>query len=219
MTNEPSQTADRTEPTDWPAYYRHTLGREPRPLFVRGLAAAAATGLRPGRAIDVGFGDGTETLSLLDAGWQVLAIDPTEAAAAGLRSRVSPMAANRLEIRTVPADVESLPPFDLLYAGFALSFIAPGAFPAFWSGVRRQLRPGGLLVVNVFGDRDSWVVDPAMTFADRATVDALFDGLEVIEIVEEDADGEAFSGPKHWHVFHVIARRPIPAAGAGVPST
>jgi hypothetical protein len=37
---------------------------------------------------------------------------------------------------------------------------------------------------------------------------ALFDGLETEHTEEEDEDGDACSGPKHWHVFHVVAHRP-----------
>jgi hypothetical protein len=31
--------------------------------------------------------------------------------------------------------------------------------------------------------------------------------MEVVSFNEEDEDGQADSGPKHWHVFDVIARR------------
>ena len=60
---------------DWAAYYRHTLGREPRPVFTKGMQLAAEAGRTPGQAVEVGFGDGTETLALLEAGWRVLAVD------------------------------------------------------------------------------------------------------------------------------------------------
>ena len=79
----PDEATDMTadEEHDWAAYYRYTLGREPRPLFVHGLAALEAAGVGPGTAVEVGFGDGTETMWLLDAGWRVTAIDSAPAAA------------------------------------------------------------------------------------------------------------------------------------------
>lgn len=46
-----------------------------------------------------------------------------------------------------------------------------------------------------------------MTFHDVNAARALFDGLELESFVEEEEDGEAFEGPKHRHVFHVIAKR------------
>ena len=214
MTDVPVQI-DPTDATDgpddgpdWPAFYRSTIGREPRPLFVRGMAVATAAGRLPGQAIEIGFGDGTETLALLTRGWQVLAIDPTPAAAEGLRSLVPAEQVDRIEVVTAGGEAATLRPFDLLYAGYALPFIHPTRFEAFWAGVRSALRPGGVLIVNLFGDRDSWVGDPGMTFVDRARVDALVDGLDLLDLAEEEADGEAFSGPKHWHVFDIVARRP-----------
>jgi SAM-dependent methyltransferase len=214
MPDEPGQPPD-TEPAadaegeafDWPAYYRHTLGRAPRPLFTKGLAALSGRRVRPGQAIEIGFGDGTETLALLAAGWRVVAIDPTPDAAEVLRSRVPANVAGNLEIRTVPAEDADLPPFDLIYAGYALSFLEPAAFRRFWAGVRRRLRPGGLIVVNVFGAHDTWAGDETMTFLDLDAVHRLVAGLEVATIDEEDADGDSFIGPKHWHVFDIVARR------------
>jgi hypothetical protein len=64
-------------------------------------------------------------------------------------------------------------------------------------------------VVNIFGVRDTWATEPSMTFVDRDEVGRLIDGLELVDLREEDADGPAFSGPKHWHPFDVIARRPV----------
>jgi hypothetical protein len=46
-----------------------------------------------------------------------------------------------------------------------------------------------------------------MTFHTRAEVEALLAEFEIQGLREQDADGEAVSGPKHWHVFHVIARK------------
>jgi SAM-dependent methyltransferase len=203
-------SAPKGEPpgSDWAAYYRSTLGREPRPLFAKGIAAVEAAGLAPGQAIEIGFGDGRETLALLDAGWEVLAVDPAPAAAEVLQSQVPPRVADRLEIRSVPAEDADLPPFDLLYAGYALPFLGADAFDRFWSAARNQLRPGGILVVNLFGPHDSWAGRDGMRFMDAAAVRRLVHGLELLAFDEEDQDGNSFLGPKHWHVFDVIARRP-----------
>lgn len=217
MPNELHQTLDPDgNGPDWAGFYAYTLGgrgREPRPLFAKGQAALEAAGVAPGQAIEIGFGDGTETLALLAAGWRVLAIDPTPEAAEGLLARVRPIDSGRLEIRTVVAQTVDLPPFDLLYAGYALPFVRPDAFAGFWAGVRRGLRPGGFLVLNVFGPHDTWAGDPGMTFLDDEDVRRLLDGLEVLAIDEEDRDGDSFVGPKHWHLFDVVARRaPLGAA-------
>jgi hypothetical protein len=46
-----------------------------------------------------------------------------------------------------------------------------------------------------------------MSFIDLDCVHRFADGLELIAIHEEDADGDSFLGPKHWH-FDLIARQP-----------
>jgi len=184
------------------------MNREPRPLFTKGMALAANAGVTPGQAVEIGFGDGTETLALLGAGWRVLAVDPTPQAAELLEQQVPPDGRDRLEIRVAPAQSLELPPFDLLYAGFALSFLEPADFRRFWTGVRAALRPGGVVIVNVFGVRDTWAGDAAMTFVEREAVERMASGLEVLALDEEDRDGDSFVGRKHWHVFDLVARRP-----------
>jgi hypothetical protein len=212
MPDEPTPPTSSPPGSDWAAFYRATIGREPRPLFAKGMAALGNAKVGPGQAIEIGFGDGTETLALLAAGWRVLAIDPAPAAAEVLRSQVPESAADRLTITSAPAERVGLPPFDLLYAGYSLPFLDPAMFPRFWDGVRSGLRPGGFLVVNFFGVRDSWAGRDGMSFLELEAVQRLIDGLDVLAIDEEDQDGESFLGPKHWHVFHVIARRPTLAA-------
>ena len=48
-----------------------------------------------------------------------------------------------------------------------------------------------------------------MTFLSRPEVEALLDGLEVERLDEIDRAGPTAVGkPKHWHLFHLVARRP-----------
>ena len=103
----------------------------------------------------------------------------------------------------------AIPDADLVFASFSLPFCRPAAFPGLWKRLRSSLRPGGRFAGELFfGDRDSWASDADMTFQDARAAKELFDGLEVESFEEEEEDGEAFDAPKHWHVFHVIAREP-----------
>jgi SAM-dependent methyltransferase len=183
MRTEPDATAEAAEEPDWAAYYRYTLGREPRPLFVKGLAA-------------------------LEAGWRVTAIDSAPAAAEVLAPRVPEAARDRLAIVTAPADEADLPPFDLLYSAYVLTYLEPDAFARLWATARDRLAPGGFVVVNIFGDHHEWASEPGTTYLPREEVERLLEGLEVLVLDELEEDGPSFKGPTHWHVFDIVARRP-----------
>jgi SAM-dependent methyltransferase len=139
-------------------------------------------------AIDLGCGNGRETLELLRRGWEVFAVDG------------SPDGIARIE--------QSMPPADLVYAGLSLPFCDPRDFGAVWGAATSALRPNGLFVGHFFGPNDTWADTPDMTFHAREEVEAMLAEFEVVQLREEDADGQAVGGAKHWHVFHVIARKP-----------
>ncbi|MEW6226076.1 MAG: class I SAM-dependent methyltransferase [Chloroflexota bacterium] len=205
--DEPGEGAVDDE-VDWAAYYRYTAGRAPRALFERARAAWAGTGREPGRAIEIGFGDGTETAELLAAGWRVLAIDAQQAAADVLEARVPATDRPRLEIVVASAETVDLPAADLVYSGYSLPYLGPQRLAVLWPRVREALAPGGLIVVNLFGDRDENAGEADVAFLDRASVERLLAGLEVIELDEHEEDAGSFRGPKHWHLFDIVARRP-----------
>jgi hypothetical protein len=79
-----------------------------------------------------------------------------------------------------------------------------------WRAVAHALRGGGAFAGHFFGPHDSWASTPDMTFQTREQLDVLFAGFDVHLLKEQDEDGPAASGPKHWHVFDLIAtkRRP-----------
>jgi len=191
---------------DWAGYYRAVSGREPRPLVHKALAAHG--GLLPGVAVDLGAGDGTDTLALLANGWRVTAIDMTPTSGELILGRVAPEHRARLSVQIASIEVAELGEADLVYAALSLPFVPPAAFPAAWSRIRASLRPGGTLAAHLFGPHDTWATDPAMNFHDRADVERLLEGLEVISLEETDRDGLATSGPKHWHLFEFVARKP-----------
>lgn len=191
--------------SDWAAYNESRADRAPRPLCLQVLDAAGPGAGR--RAIDLGAGSGVEAGAMLAAGWRVVAIDG-EPAAADLIWRFAP-AGDQLQIRTATFDsLGDLPAADLVYAGYSLPYAGP-AFDQVWTALRLALLPGGWLAVHLFGDRDSQRQEGGdERFVTRTEALDLLAGLELVSFDEEDAPGQAYGGPKHWHVFHVIARRP-----------
>jgi SAM-dependent methyltransferase len=192
---------------EWAAYHDEQGDREPRDLLVRVVDAFEREG-KTGAAVDVGCGNGIETAELIARGWDVTAIDAQEDAIRRVRGRVAAEHASRVRAIVSPMEDVTFPPADLVFASFSLPFCRPAAFPDLWGRLRSSLRPGGRFAGELFGDRDSWASDPEMSFFDVAAARSLFDGLKLESFVEEEEDGEGWDEPKHWHVFHVIARRP-----------
>ena len=160
-------------------------------------------------AIDLGCGEGVEVTALLERGWTVHAVDGEPAALRRLAERTPAEHAGRLHIHHRDfAEIDTLPPADLIHSSYALPYCPPEHFPTVWSAVRAAQRLGAVLAGQLFGPHDTSFGDPEMTFHSADQARALLDGLEIVHWDEEDADGMAYTGPKHWHVFHIVARRP-----------
>ncbi|MBZ2197520.1 class I SAM-dependent methyltransferase [Occultella gossypii] len=196
--------------TDWTAYYERGQGRTARDLVRHGAEARST----PGHAVDLGCGDGAEAAWLLTNGWRVTAIDRTPEAMP-LVHRNATTALGREPgplLTTVVADLADapIPTADLILASASLPFVPEHAFEGMWQRIRAALADGGVLAVNLFGVNDSWAHPETgianMTFHDRPGAEALFDGLELVELTEVEYDGPSGVGPKHWHRFDVIAR-------------
>jgi len=191
---------------DWVGYYDDQGDREPRELLRDALDRFDRLD-RVGRAVDVGCGQGIETMELLRRGWNVVAID---AEPDGMR-RVRERAGDDPRLTTVvsPMQDADIPAADLIHAAFSLPFCPPAAFPGLWERIRGALRPEGRFVGNLFGDRDTWAsTQPDMTFFDPERARALFEDLELEVFREQEEEGDAWGEPKHWHYFDVISRRP-----------
>jgi len=187
------------EPT-WSDYYEANEGRAPRDQLLDVLGRFDA----PGNAVDLGCGSGIDTLAMLDRGWTVRAIDAQSEAIDRLRAR----AGDRPELTTAVSGMEDaeLPFADLLWASYSLFFCEPARFPEVWGRIGDAVRPGGRFAGELLGERDTWALTGEETAFSRTEAEALFDGWTVERFEEEENDGEACAGPKHWHLFHVIAQ-------------
>ncbi len=192
---------------DWASYYAKTGARPPRETLLFALDRFGEA--QPGFAIDLGCGNGRDTIELLRRGWRVLAVDAEPAAIDGLRARPDLPADARLETKTARFDDVALPPADLINSSFALPLCPPDKFRVMWDRIRAALRSGGRLSCQLYGPRDSWAGDPTITHLSRDEVEALLAGFEVEHFREEEDDSTTPRGtPKHWHIFHIVARKP-----------
>jgi len=189
--------------SEWTVYYDANTDRSPRPMLLEVLDAFEPL---HGDAVDLGCGQGVDTLALLERGWTVFATDAEHEAIERVRARVPESLAPRLRTRVSPMEEVELPDADLVWASFSLFFCDPARFDEVWARIRAAIRPGGRFAGQFLGERDTWAPQDDRSAFSRTAAEALLDGLEVERFEEEENDGEACSGPKHWHVFHAVAR-------------
>lgn len=200
---------------DWPAYFDAVAGKPARETLLQALdlmvPASNHAPATPPLAHDLGCGEGRDTAELLRRGFHVIATDSHPDAFVRLRARDDlrdPGLLARLTIRLAPLEAVELEPCHLVNASFSLPFCAPHAFPALWDRVVAAIRPGGLFAGQLFGDRDDWARLPDRAHLTRDNALALFAGFDLIRFDEVENDSnDAMANPKHWHVFHVVARK------------
>lgn len=194
----------------WAAYYQKVAGRPLRPLFVQAMTyyADSLNAVPGGRsALDLGCGDGTETLALLHHGWQVFAVDQHADAIARVEAGAPADQRHRLTTHCALMEEATFPHVDLIYAGLSLPFCPPAAFPIVWQKLVAALPVGGRFAGHLFGDRDAWA-GPDLTFQTVTEARALFAGFAIESFTEFEEDAPtALQGIKHWHFFEVIARK------------
>jgi tellurite methyltransferase len=199
---------DASDP-GWTEYYE-AAGDDPRDTLLDALRRFEGEPARDRFAVDLGCGTGRDTVELLRRGWAVLAIDGQAEALERLLARELPPAWSDCLI-TMRASFQEAewPETDLVNSSFALPFCPPAAFPGLWRRIERSLRPGGRFCGHLFGDRDGWSDEDELTFQTRAEVEALLALLEVERLDEIEEDGTTATGKdKHWHLFHLVARKP-----------
>lgn len=202
-----SQAQDRT--AGWAAYYQQLRDRPPRRTLLAALDRFGAPGPRA-LALDLGCGDGRDTIEILRRGWKVVAVDAEPEALRQLSARNLPRASERLT--PVLARLEEVPlPLGvrLVNSSFAMPLCEPDRFHDLWARIREALPPGGRFSGQWYGVRDSWCGRPGITFLERREAEAMLDDLDVEMFEEEEADGVTPRGKaKHWHIFHVVACKP-----------
>lgn len=197
---------------DWAAYFDRMEGKPPRATLLMALEKFGPTDpAAPPLGADLGCGAGRDAEAMLEAGWRVWARDGSEEAVRRVHARPACRAAideGRLDVGVAPFATVTIPPVRLLNASFALPFCPPAHFPGLWARIDAAIQPGGRFAGQFFGDRDDWAALEDRTHLTRAETLALFDQY-VLEHFEEEDRPSAHAGEhhKHWHVFHIVARK------------
>jgi tellurite methyltransferase len=186
-------------PDSWDHYFQLTNDRPPRDLLVQALPHA-----RKGRALDLGCGAGVDSEYLVESGFDVTAVDGDAAAASYVSSRCN----GAIHFVHSPLESFDFGAYDLVASLFTLSFLPRVNFELVVSRSARSLSDGGIMTLNAFGPRDGWASSSGMTFLTADELAAMVGELEILELSEEENDGQTANGEaKHWHVHNLIAVR------------
>ncbi len=150
---------------------------------------AMTKGRRPGRALDVGMGQGRNALYLAEQGWDVTGFDPADQAVAAARAEAG---RRNLRLTTEVVGEESFnwgkEKWDLI----VLSYVTVRPFV---TEIIEALAPGGLVVVEA-NHRDATKtrsIGGGVVY-DSNELLKMFAGLRIIRY--EDADAEPDFGPR-----------------------
>ncbi len=195
---------------NWSDFARLTRDSDHWPLMERAADLAG----RPGYALDLGAGGGRDTRYLLAHGWHVTAVD-SEPASIAILSEIRDE-----KLKVVQSSIQDFAfepaKYDLISAQFSLPFVPGAQIAGVFGRIKAALKPGGLFAGVFFGPRDEWNSPGSegrqreITFLPREEVDDLLRDMQVIEFTEEEGTGNTATGAtKHWHVFHLIAKRGV----------
>ncbi len=206
MVRDNTDTDDQPEPDKadrWLTYYETTHDRPPSPLLIAALTYVSAVG----DALDLGCGAFRDTRELLKRGFRVTAVDSHPAVA----EMATALPQDHLECVISTFTDFRYGNYELVNASFSLPFNSPENFDEMFANVMKSIKPGGIFIGQLFGVNDSWnTPDTGLTFHTQEQVEALLkdNGMHIIEMTTEEEDGLPAVGPlKHWHVFHIIARK------------
>ena len=188
---------------DWQAYYDAVADRPPRKTVLTALAGFE----NPGMAIDLGCGEGRDTIAILEQNWAVLAIDKQSSAIARLRSRPFLHSMEHLATQIVSFEEFQFPSqVDLVNASFSLPFCDRHAFPSLWNKIYNSLVTGGRFSGHLFGDRDSWGDNQLVNTFTRSQIETLLKPYAIELLEEEEHPGKTPLGEdRYWHIFHIVA--------------
>ncbi|MGD1856917.1 MAG: class I SAM-dependent methyltransferase [Leptolyngbyaceae cyanobacterium] len=211
IANESSSSTDLQQfQRRWTDYYEAVAGRPPRATLLMALEnfAAESCSNSSRTAVDLGCGDGRDTVALLHHKWRVIAIDGEPDAITRLRRR-SDINRTYLETRVQRFEELTLPPdVDLVNASFCLPFCSPTSFLVLWDEIVRALRSGGRFCGHLFGERDSWTAYGDLNFHTRSQIEQLLTPFEIELLDEEEHPGTTALGEeKRWHLYNIVARK------------
>jgi ubiquinone/menaquinone biosynthesis C-methylase UbiE len=173
------------------------FNREPNAFLLKSVQ-----GKTPGKALEIGMGQGRNTIAMARLGWDVTGIDIADE---GIRQAVAEAKKQNVKIDAVLADADQFAYgenlYDLVYATFEHQIVTRNA-----DKIIPALKPGGTIVVEGFQEDVSKDVGRPLGYRVNELLRA-FDRLRIVYY--EDTIGPAdWSGGKPAPIVRFIARKP-----------
>jgi SAM-dependent methyltransferase len=190
---------DRAEIERW-----NRILTAPTPAFntsPNAFLVAMTAGVKPGRSLDVGMGQGRNTIYLAQQGWDSVGFDPADRAVAAAQERAKALGVKITA--TVARDVD----FDWGESQWDLIVLSYVGAREYVDEVTRALRPGGMVVVEAF-HRDATKAGPigSGVVFDTNELLRLFAALRVVRY--EDADAVGDFGQRASRIVRLAAVKP-----------
>jgi SAM-dependent methyltransferase len=194
------------QPSEYNQFYR-----EERSVFrvePNAFLVDAVRGRKPGRALDVGMGQGRNSIYLAKLGWDVTGFDSADE---GVRRAKAE--AERLGLK-MRAEVNTFDGFDFGREEWDLIVLTYEPTKTLAPRVPAALKPGGLVVVE---DRhlDTKRVWPAGTFGDNELL-TVFPGLRVLRYEDVWARPDWSAKGVEERLVRMLAEKPAPRAAGCV---
>lgn len=193
------KVGDRAEVEMW-----NRVLTNPNPTFntaANEFLVTMTKGLKPGRSLDVGMGQGRNTIYLAQQGWDSVGFDPADRAVAAAQDE-----AKKLGVR-ITTHIARAEEFDWGENQWDLIVLCYVGGRDYVARVTRALRPGGMVVVEGF-HRDATKNHPiggAVVF-DTNELLKLFEGLRVVRYEDTNAKGDF--GLEDTRVVRLAAVKP-----------
>jgi 2-polyprenyl-3-methyl-5-hydroxy-6-metoxy-1,4-benzoquinol methylase len=190
---------DRAEIERW-----NRILTAPNPSFntePNAFLVAMAKGLKPGRSLDVGMGQGRNTIYLAQQGWDSNGFDPADRAVAAAQEQAKKLG---VKITTTVARAEEFDWGTGTWDLIVLSYVGAREFVA---NVTKSLRPGGMVIVEGF-HRDATKTQPigGSVVFDTNELPKIFTGFRVVRY--EEAMATSDFGRRETKVVRLAAVKP-----------
>ncbi len=160
-----------------------------------------------GHALDIGFGNGNDTLFLATHGYKVDAIEPYSFKVRELQEKI-----RNLPINIIKSDIQDFvikkDIYSVIIANNILPFISDKSkVEELINSLVQSLISGGKIYITLFGPKDDWYGKQNMSFFEFEEALAIFEelNLKAYHVCTEEGYGKTMKGDmKFWNIHKFL---------------